>query len=55
MPCIQTKVNVSISPETEKSLKEKLGQAITLIPGKWHRTCCFCGSKDLWKSQLNSL
>lgn len=34
MPCIQTKVNVSISPETEKSLKEKLGQAITLIPGK---------------------
>ncbi len=34
MPCIQTKVNVPISPEVEKSLKEKLGQAITNIPGK---------------------
>lgn len=34
MPFINTKVNVEISEEKEKILKEKLGKAIELIPGK---------------------
>lgn len=34
MPFINTKTNVSISKDKEKSLKEKLGKAISLIPGK---------------------
>lgn len=34
MPYINTKVSVSISKEKEESIKKKLGEAITLIPGK---------------------
>ncbi|HEX3038870.1 MAG TPA: phenylpyruvate tautomerase MIF-related protein [Caproiciproducens sp.] len=34
MPCIVTKVNVKITEEKEKVIKEKLGKAIALIPGK---------------------
>lgn len=34
MPFINTKVNVEISEEKEKELKEKLGKAIEIIPGK---------------------
>lgn len=34
MPFIQSKVNVSLSKDEKESLKTKLGQAITLIPGK---------------------
>ncbi|MBQ7677095.1 MAG: hypothetical protein IJT32_02555 [Lachnospiraceae bacterium] len=34
MPFISTKTNVSISKEKETKLKESLGQAITIIPGK---------------------
>lgn len=34
MPFINTKTNIKISPEKEKAVKEKLGQAITAIPGK---------------------
>lgn len=34
MPFISTKTNVSISKEKEKQLKERLGQAISIIPGK---------------------
>ena len=34
MPFIDSKVSVSISAEQEKELKSRLGQAITLIPGK---------------------
>ena len=34
MPCIQTRTNVEISPQTEKSLKSKFGKAIELLPGK---------------------
>ena len=34
MPCIQTKVNVKITKEKEELIKVKLGQAISLIPGK---------------------
>ena len=34
MPFINSKVSVSISEEQEKELKTRLGQAITLIPGK---------------------
>lgn len=34
MPCIQTKVNIPISPEKEKVLKTKFGKAISLLPGK---------------------
>ena len=34
MPFINTKVNVTIPEEKEKELKERLGEAIKLIPGK---------------------
>ena len=34
MPFIDSKVSVKISPEQEKELKSRLGQAISLIPGK---------------------
>lgn len=34
MPFIDSKVSVKTTPEQRKELKEKLGQAITLIPGK---------------------
>lgn len=34
MPFIDSKVSVSISEEKEKELKARLGQAISLIPGK---------------------
>lgn len=32
--CISTKTNVKISEEKETQLKERLGQAIAIIPGK---------------------
>lgn len=34
MPFINSKVNVSLSEEEKEQLKAKLGQAISLIPGK---------------------
>ena len=34
MPFIDSKVNVKTTPEQRKELKERLGQAIALIPGK---------------------
>lgn len=34
MPFIDSKVSVSISGEQEKELKSRLGQAISMIPGK---------------------
>lgn len=34
MPFINSKVSVSISAEQEQELKSRLGQAISLIPGK---------------------
>ena len=34
MPCIQTKVNVSLTDEQEKSMKKRMGEAISIIPGK---------------------
>ncbi|MBQ9984315.1 MAG: hypothetical protein IJP29_06970 [Lachnospiraceae bacterium] len=34
MPFIDSKVSVSISEEQEKEIKTRLGQAISLIPGK---------------------
>ncbi len=34
MPFIETKTNVTVTPDKEKALKERLGQAISLIPGK---------------------
>lgn len=34
MPFINSKVNVKILPDQEKELKNKLGKAIELIPGK---------------------
>lgn len=34
MPFINSKVNVSLTEGEKESLKAKLGQAITLIPGK---------------------
>ena len=34
MPFINSKISVKITPDQEKELKEKLGQAISIIPGK---------------------
>lgn len=34
MPFIDTKTNVTVSKEKETELKERLGQAISIIPGK---------------------
>lgn len=34
MPFINSKVSVSISEEQEKELKNRLGQAIAIVPGK---------------------
>lgn len=34
MPFIDSKVSVKTTPEQRKELKEKLGKAISLIPGK---------------------
>lgn len=34
MPCIKTSTNIEITDEKEAIIKERLGQAITLIPGK---------------------
>ena len=34
MPFIDSKVSVKTTPEQRKELKERLGQAIALIPGK---------------------
>ena len=34
MPFINSKVTVKISPEKEEAIKQKLGQAIAIIPGK---------------------
>ena len=34
MPFINSRVSVSMSQGQKESLKEKLGQAISLIPGK---------------------
>ncbi len=37
MPYIESKVSVKVSEEQEKELKTRLGQAISLIPGKSER------------------
>ena len=34
MPFINSKVSVQVTPEQEKKLKARLGQAISVIPGK---------------------
>jgi Macrophage migration inhibitory factor (MIF). len=34
MPCIETKLSVSLSEDKEKILKTKFGEAISLLPGK---------------------
>ncbi len=34
MPFISTKTNVTVSKEKETQLKERFGQAISIIPGK---------------------
>lgn len=34
MPFIETKLNIRLTPEKEARIKEKLGQAIALFPGK---------------------
>lgn len=34
MPFIQTKLNIRLTPEKEANIKEKLGRAIALFPGK---------------------
>ncbi|MBP3273955.1 MAG: hypothetical protein J6L93_03015, partial [Butyrivibrio sp.] len=34
MPFIDSKVSVKVTPKQRKELKERLGQAISLLPGK---------------------
>ena len=34
MPFIDTKLNIRLTPEKEATLKQKLGEAISLFPGK---------------------
>lgn len=34
MPCINLKTNLTISEEQERSLRKKLGEAISIFPGK---------------------
>ena len=34
MPFIETKLNIRLTPEKEANIKEKLGKAISLFPGK---------------------
>lgn len=34
MPCIQTKVSIKLSEEKERNIKTRLGQAISILPGK---------------------
>lgn len=37
MPFIQSKVSVEMTPEQKESIKTKLGEAITIFPGKSER------------------
>lgn len=50
MPYISTKTNVAITKEKEVILKEKLGKAIELIPGKSESwlMCSFEGEQSLY-------
>lgn len=50
MPYISTKTNVTITKEKEILLKEKLGKAIELIPGKSENwlMCAFEGEQTLY-------
>lgn len=50
MPYISTKTNVTISKEKETIIKEKLGKAIELIPGKSESwlMCSFDGEQSLY-------
>ena len=48
MPFIGSKVTVKISPEKEKTIKERLGKAIELIPGK-SETFLMVGFEDEYK------
>ncbi len=50
MPYIKTSTTVSISPEKETVLKEKMGKAIEAIPGKSEEwlMCEFCDNARLW-------
>jgi phenylpyruvate tautomerase PptA (4-oxalocrotonate tautomerase family) len=50
MPYISTKSNVVISKEKEIIIKEKLGKAIELIPGKSESwlMCAFDGEQSLY-------
>lgn len=50
MPYISTRTNVAVTKEKEISIKEKLGKAIELIPGKTESwlMCEFEGEKSLY-------
>ncbi|WP_099468402.1 phenylpyruvate tautomerase MIF-related protein [Konateibacter massiliensis] len=50
MPYISTKTNTKISKEKEIAIKEKLGKAIELIPGKSENwlMCSFEGEQSLY-------
>jgi hypothetical protein len=56
MPYIQTKTNVTITPQKEAVLKAKLGEAIAAIPGKSESwlMCEFADQCRLWFQGDNS-
>lgn len=56
MPYIGTRTTVTISPEKERAIKEKLGKAIELLPGKTEAwlMCEFSDGCRLWFKGDNS-
>jgi len=56
MPYIGTRTTAKITPEKETAIKEKLGKAIELLPGKTEEwlMCEFCDSCRLWFRGDNS-
>ena len=42
MPYIATRTSVAISARKEQAIKERMGEAIALIPGKSEEPCAIC-------------
>lgn len=56
MPFIRTAINVDLPKEKEQIIKEKLGKAIALIPGKSERSLMleFAPNSSLYFAGVNS-
>lgn len=55
MPCIETKVTVALSPNQEERIKARLGEAISLLPGKSEQwlMCTFEDHSRIWFAGTN--